>query len=151
MDARRWRWLVTHTGETTTRGMARACGVTHTTVQRWLSKGIPMRALTELLFKFDADPVEAVVAWGYMPPELVEHMNWKAFVRWVPFDVLVDEIHRRETAYAADLDDRLRKRIDPGVTGPLRLHDSPPGVGVPTLPYSVSLPIARIREGGGQG
>jgi hypothetical protein len=78
MDRRRWVWMVEQTGEDSTRGMARECAVTHTTVQRWLSKGIPVPVLADLVRRFNADPLEAWMAWGLIGPEHVEDMNWRA-------------------------------------------------------------------------
>lgn len=80
-----------------------------------------MDRLTELMFRFQADPVEACVAWGYLKAEQVSHLNWEAFIQYVPFEVLRDEIHRRELAYGSEWHDRLRKRMDPLTTQPLRL------------------------------
>lgn len=120
MDAKRWQWLVKHTGEDTTRGIAKACGVTHPTIGRWLSKGIPMDRLTELMFKFQADPIEACVAWGYLRAEHVEQLNWAAFVQYVPMAVLVDEVHRREKPAVRGWADPLRRRVPPDEV-PLKL------------------------------
>lgn len=117
MDSRRWRWLVEQTGEDTTRGIAAACGVSHTTIGRWLAKGIPMNKLTELMFRFHCDPIEACVIWGYLTPEQVGGLNWEAFAHYMPFSVLVEEVHRREKPYAKGWPDKMRKTITPAGWG----------------------------------
>lgn len=121
-QSRRWRWMVEQTGETTTRGMARVVGVTHPTVGRWLSKGIPVPVLADLVCRFDADPLEAWMAWGLIGPEHVEGMNWEALAQYMPLSVLLGEVHRREADYVTVIEDRLRRQVSPVTTMPLRLH-----------------------------
>lgn len=131
MDRNRWLWLVQQTGEDTTRGIARECGVSHTTVQRWLSKGIPVPVLADLVCRLNADPLEAWMAWGFIGPEHVEGMNWEALAQYMPLRVLLAEVHRREADYVKVVDDRLRRQVSPVATMPLRLHglmDSRPEV-----------------------
>lgn len=117
MDPRRWRWMVQVTGADSTRGMAKELGVTHPTVGRWLSKGIPVRVLADLVCKHNLDALEAWMVWGLIGPEHVEDMNWAALAQYMPMDVLVAELHRRETHYVKSWADPLRRQA----TGELRL------------------------------
>lgn len=107
--ARRWKWLRDATGETTVRGVGRACDVTHTTVRRWLESGIPMGALSALIIKFHQDPIEAVVVWGYLPDEHIQLLNFEALVRYIPIAVLAAELSRRADEYSKTRTDYERK------------------------------------------
>ena len=107
---RRWNWLKAVTGEGTVRGMARECDVSHTTVQRWLRGELPAGTMTRLIVKFDADPIEASVVWGFLDDENVARLNWAAMVQYAPADVLTAELNERALRYVRDhYPDTLRK------------------------------------------
>ena len=96
MDDTKWeRWLRAVTHEASERGIARAAGVSHTTVQRWIVKGVPVQTVWELTLRFRADPVETLIVLGRVAPEQVTQLNWAALVRYAPADVLTAELHSR--------------------------------------------------------
>jgi hypothetical protein len=107
--SRRWNWLKAVTGEGTVRGMARECGVSHTTIQRWLRGELPAGTLTKLMVKFDADPIEASVVWGFLDDASVAKLNWDAMVKYIPVAVLAEEMHRRAAGYSQTRPDTMRK------------------------------------------
>jgi len=108
--SRRWKWLKEATGEDTVRGMARECDVSHTTIQRWLKGGLPAGVLTELMIRFDSDPIEASVVWGFLDDGNVQRLNWAAMVQYAPAGVLTAEVHERAMRYVRDhYPDSLRK------------------------------------------
>lgn len=108
---RRWKWLRDTTGEKTLRGVGRACGVSHSTVQRWLRGGIPTERLTELMVRFNCDPIEACVVWGILLDEHVAQLNYEALVRYAPMEVLTEEVHRRAVEYRTIRPDQERKHV----------------------------------------
>jgi hypothetical protein len=72
MDDTKWvRWLRTVTREDSVRGIAKAAGVSHTTVQRWIVKGVPPPTVWELTVRFKADPILAMIVLGRVTTEQV--------------------------------------------------------------------------------
>jgi hypothetical protein len=104
------RWLYEVTGEDKVRGVARAAGVSHTTVARWIENGVPPERVAELTVKFGADPIAGLVLIGWLREEDVARMNYAAVVQYAPADVLAAELLKRATRYiAAQYPDTLRK------------------------------------------
>lgn len=96
MDDTKWvRWLRTVTGEETVRGIARAAGVSHTTVQRWVTKGVPPQTVWELVVQFRGDPIAALVVLGRITVHQVADLNFGAVLPYVPEETLTSELHRR--------------------------------------------------------
>jgi len=105
-----WReWLTNLTGEDSERKIARKVGRSHTTVQRWLAHGVPAQAVSELTARFGGDPIEALVLTGWLKDEHVAGLNYAALVKYVPADVLANELARRADLYVQTEPDRLRK------------------------------------------
>jgi len=94
-DNKWFRWLASVTRETTARGIARACGVSHTTVQRWIAKGVPPQTVWELTLRFKGDPVATLVVLGRIEPDRVNELNFAAIVKYADADVLTAELHSR--------------------------------------------------------
>ena len=107
--ARRWKWLRDATGETTVRGAARKCGVSHTTIQRWLKSGLPAGVMCEMMVQYNLDPIEAAVVWGFLPDEHIGLLNYEAMARYVPIRVLTQELDRRVAVYSATRPDSERR------------------------------------------
>lgn len=96
MDDTKWvRWLRAVTHEDTERGIARAVGVSHTTVQRWVSKGVPPQTAWELTVRFKGDPIATLVVLGRVAPEDVSQLNFAAIMRYADADLLTAELHSR--------------------------------------------------------
>jgi hypothetical protein len=106
---KRWHWLQEVTGETTIRGAARAAGVTHPTIQRWLKGGAPIRAVIDLTVKFECDLIEALVVWGHLDDGDVAKLNYAALMKYVPGEVLTGEVHARYVDYMSKKPDPYRK------------------------------------------
>lgn len=96
MDDTKWvRWLRKVTREESARAIARSVGVSHTTVQRWISKGMPAEIVWELTLKFNADPVEALILLERIAPDQTGALNYTAIVKYAPEHALTAELHRR--------------------------------------------------------
>ena len=96
MDNLKWeRWLRDTTHEETGREIAKAVGVSHTTVQRWIRTGVPPPTVWELTLRFRGDPVAALIVLGRITPEQVADLNFPAALQYVPDDELTKELHRR--------------------------------------------------------
>lgn len=83
------------TREESARAIARATGVSHTTVQRWISKGVPAEIVWELTVRFNADPIEALILLERITPDQTAVLNYSAIVKYAPDHALTAEIHRR--------------------------------------------------------
>ena len=91
-------WLRATTHEESGRDIAKAVGVSHTTVQRWIRTGVPPPTVWELTLRFRGDPVAALIVLGRITPEQVAELNFPAALRYVPEDELTAELHRRAVA-----------------------------------------------------
>jgi hypothetical protein len=108
--ARRRRWIEQSTGTKTLRAAAVELGVTHVTVSRWIRSGLPAGALTSLIVRYECDPIEALVVWGFLDESDIPNLNYKALVEYVPADVLSGELDRRAKLYVAQAyPDTLRR------------------------------------------
>lgn len=97
-DETKWlRWLRTVTRETTHRSIAKAAGVSHTTVRRWAANGVPARVAWELTIRYRADPVETLLVLGHIEADEVPRLNWRALVEYAPTVALTEETHARAT------------------------------------------------------
>lgn len=103
------RWLQKTTGEKTGRAIAAKIGVSHTTVQRWLSKGAPPRTVLELSIRFRGDPMEAAVMSGLVCNSEVASLNYAELAKYIPVEILAAELARRASTYAREREDPLRK------------------------------------------
>ena len=96
MDETKWfRWLRAATRETTIRGIARAAGVSHTTVRKWIAQGVPPDRAWDIAVRFRTDPIELLVLFGRIEPGQVPDLNYAAIAQYVPTFVLTEELHRR--------------------------------------------------------
>lgn len=96
MEKSKWfRWLSATTHETSSRGIARKVGVAHTTVQRWATNGMTADKVWELTRRFHGDPIAALVLLSRVDDADIPDLNWAAVVKYVPIDVLADEIAAR--------------------------------------------------------
>lgn len=95
-DSTQWlRWLIATTGETSTRGIAKRVGVSHTTVQRWAHSGVPPQRAWQLTLRFKGDPIATLVILGRVGRNEVPHLNYAAIVRYAPAQTLTKELHDR--------------------------------------------------------
>ena len=109
-QSRRWKWIQSVTGGAeNVRAAAAVLGVSHTTVSRWLQKGMPITTMTELIVKHQCDPIEASVVWGFLPTSAIPELNYQALIEYVPADVLTAEVHRRTVEYLRTRPETLRK------------------------------------------
>lgn len=98
MEDTKWsRWLRTVTKEDSVRGIARAAKVTHPTVTRWISKGVPPAKVWELTVRLHGDPIEALIVLGRITPAQVADLNYAALLSYAPEQALTWELHRRAT------------------------------------------------------
>ena len=96
VDETKWlRWLRAVTHEETVRGIARAANVSHTTVQRWVQKGVPPQTVWDLTIQFRGDPIAALVVLGRVTVHQVADLNFGAILPYVPEETLTSELHRR--------------------------------------------------------
>lgn len=96
MEETKWaQWLRSLTHEDTERGIARVVGRSHTTVQRWASKGVPVQTVWELTVRFKGDPIAALVLLDRVKPEQVQLLNFAAMLRYADADLLTAELHSR--------------------------------------------------------
>ncbi|MDR6907517.1 hypothetical protein J2X63_003225 [Agromyces sp. 3263] len=96
MDDTGWlRWLREVTREESIRGIARAAEVSHTTVQRWVGKGVPAETVWELTLRFRGDPIKALMVLGRVTIEQVPQLNFPKIVEYAPEETLTAELHRR--------------------------------------------------------
>jgi hypothetical protein len=95
-DETKWlRWLRAVTRERSERAIARKVGVSHTTVQRWVAKGIQPETVWRLVVRFSGDPVQAVVVLGWMEPEQVRLIDWAKVAEYMPTYVMTEELNKR--------------------------------------------------------
>lgn len=106
---KRWHWLQDATGEDTIRGAARAAGVSHATIQRWLKNGAPIGAVIELTVRFERDLIEALVVWGHLDDADVARLNFEALVKYIPGDILTQEVRDRYKDYLSKNPDPYQK------------------------------------------
>lgn len=98
VDDTKWlRWLRTVTRVHTQREIARKVGVSHTTVQRWVANGVQPDTVWQLVVRFNADPIQALVVLGRLEPDQVQHINWARVAEYMPTTVLTEELHKRAT------------------------------------------------------
>lgn len=90
-----FRWLKTTTKQESVRGIAKTVGVSHTTVARWLERGVPAEKVWELTVRFHGDPILALIVLDRITPEQVPLLNYAAIVEYAPAQVLTAEIHER--------------------------------------------------------
>lgn len=96
MDDTKWlRWLRTVTRVQSQRDIAQKVGVSHTTVQRWVANGIQPATVWQLVVRFQADPIQALVVLGRLEPDQVQDINWAKVAEYMPTVVLTEELHRR--------------------------------------------------------
>jgi hypothetical protein len=96
LEDTKWaRWLRTVTGQETVRGIARATGRSHTTVQRWMAKGVPPSIVWEISLRFRGDPIAALVVLGRVTPDQVNQINFAAIAKYADADILTAELHNR--------------------------------------------------------
>lgn len=106
----RWDWLSKATGEDSARGVGRALGTHHTTIQRWVRNGMPDGTLIDLIIKYNQDPLLACVIWGLLDDDDVPRFNWEAISKYIPADILAGELYTRSRMYLhAEYPDTLRK------------------------------------------
>ena len=108
-QSRRWKWVQSVTGTSNVRSASAELGVSHSTVSRWVQKGMPIQTMMELVVKYQCDPIEASVVWGFLPPEAVPELNYDALTQYVPTQVLAAELHRRVDVYTGLRADSERK------------------------------------------
>ncbi len=107
--ARRWKWIQHVTQENTQRAAAAAMGVNQSTLSRWLKSGMPTPVLIEMMLKFQCDPVESFVVWGYLKETDVTRLNFEAIARYLPVDVMAREVARRAEVYVESRPETERK------------------------------------------
>lgn len=90
-----FRWLKQTTRQGSARGIAKSAGVSHTTVLRWLERGVPASNVWELTVKFRGDPIAALVMLERITQEQVGQLNYAKLVRYAPAQVLTAELHER--------------------------------------------------------
>lgn len=83
------------THEDTERGIARAVGCSHTTVQRWAAKGLSPQMVWDLTVRFRGDPIAALVLLERVRPDQVQLLNFAAVMRYADADLLTAELHSR--------------------------------------------------------
>lgn len=107
--ARRWKWVQATTGQTSVGQAAQVLEVPRATLSRWLKSGMPIGSLVPLVLRFDCDPIESAVVWGFVQEQDIRNLNYDALVRYVPIDVLAAEMSRRATIYSETRPDTERK------------------------------------------
>ena len=107
--ARRWKWVQSATGAGSQRSAAAVIGVTQGTLSRWLKSGMPVGSLTPLIVRFECDPIEALVVWGYLNEEDIAKLNYAALAKYIPGDVLTCEVHARYVDYLSKEPDPYQK------------------------------------------
>lgn len=104
-ERRRQDWLQEITGADGARGVSRAIGRHHSTVQRWIRDGIPAEVVLELSVRFEADALEALVAVGAVTSRNADLIIEHSTLRRIPTERLVRELAARSVA-ATDRGDR---------------------------------------------
>ena len=134
MDDTKWvRWLRAVTGQETVRGIARAVGVSHTTVQRWASAGVPPPTVWEITLRFKGDPIAALVVLDRVPADRVQQLNLAAVVRYADADILTEELHCR-----ALREREKQQRSDAFDGAPFQLDEQKPPTRSPGVPLGRS-------------
>jgi hypothetical protein len=127
------RWLRTVTGHQTARGIARAVGVSHTTVQRWISSGVPPSTVWEITLRFKGDPIAALVVLGRVTPDQVSMLNLAAVMKYADVDLLTAELHSR-----AQRERQKQERSDAFDGAPFQMEDEKPPTRSPGVPLGRS-------------
>ena len=107
--AKRRRWIESATGTDTLRAAAAAVGESHPTLSRWIRSGLPAGTLNTLVVRYECDPIEAMVVWGFLEDEDIGRLNFDALVRYIPIHTLAKEIERRAAVYSETRPDTERK------------------------------------------
>jgi hypothetical protein len=134
LDDTKWvRWLRATTGQDSVRGIAKAVGVSHTTVQRWATAGVPPPTVWEITLRFKGDPIAALVVLDRVPADKVQQLNLAAVVRYADADILTGELHSRAMREAVK-----QERSDAFDGLPFRMEDEKPPTRSPGVPLGRS-------------
>ena len=88
-------WVRRTTGGATSRQVAERIGHSHTTALKWMHDGATVEAVLSLAIAFDAEPIQALVAAGWLRRELVGNLNLDGALRRLSSVKLAGELYRR--------------------------------------------------------
>jgi hypothetical protein len=109
------------TGQESVRGIAKAVGVSHTTVQRWVTAGVPPPTVWDITLRFKGDPIAALVVLDRVPADKVHQLNLAAVVKYADADILTAELHERAKRERAK-----KERSDAFHGCTFQFHEKPP-------------------------
>jgi hypothetical protein len=95
-------WIGKSTGDASARAIAGKVGKSHTVVAKWLREGeMPCYAVLDLARAYDADPIEGLLAAGYLTIEDLMRVGVPAAVKAAPTEMLIEELAARSRAITA--------------------------------------------------
>lgn len=88
-------WVKRTTRGATSRQVADRIGHSHTTALKWMHDGASVDAVISLAIAYDADPIQAMVAAGWLKRELVGNLNLDGALKRLSSVKLAGELYRR--------------------------------------------------------
>lgn len=96
MCSTKWgTWLRRVTRQDSSRNIAKKVGVSHTTVLRWIDRGVPPPTAWNLTIRFRGDPIETLVLLGWIGVEDIPVLNFDAIMQYAPEPSMTGELHSR--------------------------------------------------------
>lgn len=111
-------WVAQATGDASARSIADRMRKSHTAVARWIREGdMPCYAIIELASVYKADPVEGLMAGGFISPDDMRNIGMQQAVKFAPSEMLILELADRARTYK-EASDRGEEWNPPHVAGP---------------------------------
>jgi len=89
------KWVHKVTEGASSREVGERIGHSHTTALRWMKDGASPEAVIALALAYQADPIQAMVAAGWLRADLVKDLNLDGALKSLSTLKLAAEVHRR--------------------------------------------------------